>query len=71
MNCPISSHIAELEEEDLFLKDGTGSLRELLDKREAYDADWEPPGISALQYLGRLRCAGFYDWRSFESYRKR
>jgi cytosine/adenosine deaminase-related metal-dependent hydrolase len=54
MNCPISSHIAELEEEDLFLKDGTGSLRELLDKREAYDADWEPPGISALQYLEDL-----------------
>ncbi len=54
MDCPISSHIAELEEEDLFLKDGGGSLRELLEKRDAFDEGWSPPGKPVLQYLEDL-----------------
>jgi aminodeoxyfutalosine deaminase len=54
MGCPISSHIAELAEEDLFLQDGGGSLRELLEKRDALDEEWSPPGKPVLQYLEDL-----------------
>ncbi len=54
MDCPISSHIAELAEEDLFLQDGSGNLRELLEKREAFDQEWSPPGKPVLQYLEDL-----------------
>lgn len=54
MDCPISSHIAELEEEDLFLQDGSGGLRELLEKRNAFDEGWSPPGKPVLQYLEDL-----------------
>ncbi len=54
MDCPISSHIAELAEEDLLLQDGGGDLRELLDKRDAFDEKWSPPGKPVLQYLEDL-----------------
>lgn len=54
MDCPISSHIAELAEEDLFLQDGSGSLRELLEKCDAFDEGWSPPGKPVLQYLEDL-----------------
>jgi len=54
MDCPISSHIAELEEEDSFLDDGCGNLRELLEKRDAFDDGWAPPGKPVLQYLEDL-----------------
>jgi aminodeoxyfutalosine deaminase len=54
MDCPISSHIAELSEEDLFLQDGSGNLRELLEKRDAFDEGWSPPSKPVLQYLEDL-----------------
>ncbi|MHC4441454.1 MAG: amidohydrolase family protein [Planctomycetota bacterium] len=56
---PISTHLAETREELQFLADGTGPLRELLEKFSLWDGSFKPPGCSPVQYaqqLGLLEC---------------
>ena len=54
MDCQISCHVAEVEEESQFLLNGQGDFRDLLAKRQAYDSSWTPPGISPVHYLEQL-----------------
>ena len=51
----LSVHLAESREEKLFLADGSGPLRRLLEWRGSWDDTWQPPGCSAVQYLSRLQ----------------
>ena len=53
-NVPISSHVAELLEEEEFLKNGSGDLKRLLDSRRGYDYEWIPPKKSSLDYLADI-----------------
>ncbi len=48
-------HLAESQEEELFLSNGSGPLRRLLEWRGSMDETWQPPGCSAVQYLHRLQ----------------
>ena len=52
MDCRFSCHVAEVEEETRFLKQGDGEFLELLKNREAYDSSWKSPGVGPVQYLG-------------------
>jgi aminodeoxyfutalosine deaminase len=54
LNCRYSCHVAEVEEESQFLSRGEGDFLELLNKREAYDSSWTPPGVSPVRYLEQL-----------------
>ncbi len=54
MNCQFSCHVAEVEEELQFLRDGGGDFVELLKKRGMYDPSWTPPGQSPVRYLEQL-----------------
>jgi cytosine/adenosine deaminase-related metal-dependent hydrolase len=54
----VSSHVAESEEEIVFLRTGKGPLRELLEERGMDPDQWQPPGCGAVVYLDRL---GFLD----------
>jgi cytosine/adenosine deaminase-related metal-dependent hydrolase len=54
MNCPYSCHVAEVEEETRFLKQGDGDFLELLKNRGIYDASWKSPGVSPVRYLEQL-----------------
>jgi len=54
----VSVHVAESEEEILFLRTGGGPLRDLLEERGHEPANWEVPGCGAVTYLDRL---GFLD----------
>lgn len=50
----ISIHVAESEEEILFLRTGQGPLRDLLEERGHEPDKWDPPGCGAVTYLDRL-----------------
>lgn len=54
LNCRYSCHVAEVEEETRFLKQGEGDFLELLKKRGADDPSWQPPGVSPVRYLDQL-----------------
>ena len=54
MECRVSCHVAEVEEETRFLSQGDGDFLELLKKREAFDASWSPPGVGPVRYLEQL-----------------
>ena len=54
LGCRYSCHVAEVEEETRFLSRGEGDFLELLNKREAYDSSWTPPGLSPVRYLEQL-----------------
>ncbi len=51
---PTGVHLAESREEILFLRQGNGSLQELLARRGRWDDDFMPPGCSPAVYLDRL-----------------
>ena len=53
-DCPLSCHVAEIQEESGFLEKGDDSLEELLKERSAWDPMWRPPGKSPMQYLDAL-----------------
>jgi aminodeoxyfutalosine deaminase len=53
-DCPLSCHVAEIQEESGFLEKGDDSLEELLKERSAWDPNWRPPGKSPVQYLDAL-----------------
>jgi cytosine/adenosine deaminase-related metal-dependent hydrolase len=53
-----SLHLAEHAAERAFLRDGTGPFAEFLRARNLEPADWDPPGVSPVDYaeqLGALR----------------
>jgi len=51
---PLSIHVAESPEEILFLKDGSGPIRFLLEERGQWHAGFRAPGLSPVAYLERL-----------------
>jgi len=53
-SCPLSCHVAEVPEENEFLKTGGGDLSTLLKQRGVYDEGWTPPGKAAIPYLADL-----------------
>ncbi len=54
----VSAHVAESEEEIVFLHSGKGPLRDLLEERGMDPGRWQPPGCGGVSYLDRL---GFLD----------
>jgi cytosine/adenosine deaminase-related metal-dependent hydrolase len=54
----VSTHVAESEEEIVFLHSGKGPLRDLLEERGMDPGRWQPPGCGGVAYLDRL---GFLD----------
>ncbi len=51
---PFSLHVAESPEEVLFLKEGRGPIRLLLEEREQWNASFETPRLGPVAYLERL-----------------
>lgn len=51
---PLSIHVAETDEEDMLLRDGSGPFVEFLRERGAWDEGWHAPGLSPVEYLDRL-----------------
>jgi aminodeoxyfutalosine deaminase len=52
---PSSVHVGESPEEVELLETGTGPWRTLLDRLNAWDDDWTPPGRSPVAYLDQMR----------------
>ncbi len=52
---PISIHIAETEEEKIFIDTGNGPLRDLLNSLGKWDKSWPVPKTSPVKYLEKLR----------------
>lgn len=48
---PLSTHLAEMPEERLLLRSGSGRLRQFLEELGAWDEGWEPVGPSPLDYV--------------------
>jgi len=46
-----SIHVAESEEESIFLSTGEGELKQFLIDRGGWDPDWVPPRTTPVQYL--------------------
>jgi|TARA_B100000959_G_scaffold226566_1_gene241169 cytosine/adenosine deaminase-related metal-dependent hydrolase len=55
---PITVHLAESAEELVFLDDGGGPWRQLLERRGAWNPSWEPPRCSPVEFLKRV---GWHD----------
>ncbi|MBX6422433.1 amidohydrolase family protein [Thermosulfurimonas sp. F29] len=51
---PFSIHVAESPEETLFLRDGSGPIRFLLEERGQFHPEFRAPGLSPVAYLDRL-----------------
>lgn len=51
---PLCTHLAETREEEAFLRDGSGPLRNLLEEMELWDGCFEPPACSPVMYAQRL-----------------
>jgi cytosine/adenosine deaminase-related metal-dependent hydrolase len=54
----VSTHVAESEEEIIFLRTGKGPLRDLLEERGMVPGQWQAPGCGGVAYLEQL---GFLD----------
>jgi aminodeoxyfutalosine deaminase len=50
----LCTHLAETREELQFLRDGSGSFRELLEEWGLWDGTFQPPGCSPVDYMARL-----------------
>ncbi len=50
---PFSIHVAESEEESIFLSTGEGEIKQFLIDRGGWDPDWIAPRITPVQYLFR------------------
>lgn len=48
---PVSTHIAETQDEIEFLKKGTGNFHILLKQLRVLTEKWQPPGLAPIQYL--------------------
>ncbi len=53
-HCPISCHVAEIQEEVAFLDEGDDGLKDLLKERSAWDPQWQVPRKTPVQYLDSL-----------------
>ena len=53
-DCPVSCHVAEFKEEIRFLREGGVELEQFLKERQVYEESWEPPGVSAIEYLQQI-----------------
>jgi aminodeoxyfutalosine deaminase len=51
---PLSVHVGESADEVQFLRDGTGTWRELLGQLGAWSDRWTAPGCRPVEYLDRL-----------------
>lgn len=51
---PLCTHLAETTDELQFLADGTGPLRDLLERWGLWDGSFMPPQCSAVEYANRL-----------------
>ena len=51
--CPLSTHVAESQAEQYFLRDGTGELAPRLRALGRLPRRWRPPGLSPVQLLAR------------------
>lgn len=49
-----SVHLGENPEEIQLLGDGTGPMRQVLEKLGRWPADWTPPGVGPVEYLAGL-----------------
>ncbi len=54
----VSTHVAESEDEIVFLRTGQGPLKDLLEERGMDPGQWRPPDCGGVAYLDRL---GFLD----------
>ena len=52
--CLISTHLAETEEETLFVEKGEGPLVLLLKDRQVFDKSWKAPGKSPVRFLNSM-----------------
>ena len=50
----LAIHVAESAEETQLLRDGSGSFREFLVERDAWEDGWKAPGLTPVEYLDRL-----------------
>ena len=55
---PLATHIAETEEEILFLRKGTGEFRNFLDAMGLLPSNWIAPGLDPVPYLHSLGVLG-------------
>jgi cytosine/adenosine deaminase-related metal-dependent hydrolase len=51
---PLSIHLAESPEELEFLRSGRGPIRDTLEALDAWNASWQPPGCSPVEYVAGL-----------------
>ena len=58
---PMTTHLAEMPEEEYFLATGEGGLRDFLESINAWDDDWEPLGDRPADYI-RKRDLRQMDW---------
>lgn len=49
-----SVHLGETPDEIELLRQGSGDLRRVLEELGRWTGDWEPPGVSPVEYLDRL-----------------
>ncbi len=55
---PLATHIAETEDEILFLRKGTGEFRNFLDAMGLLPPNWNAPGLDPVPYLHSLGVLG-------------
>lgn len=55
---PVCTHIAETRDEIEFLTNGTGNFPSFLRQIRAMPDNWQPPGLSPLQYLSETGILG-------------
>ncbi|HEY6506490.1 MAG TPA: amidohydrolase family protein [Vicinamibacterales bacterium] len=55
---PTTVHLAEGPEEVRLLRDGSGPWRQVLEELGAWDAAWQPPGMSPVAYVESLGFLG-------------
>lgn len=55
---PVCTHIAETQDEIEFLAKGTGSLPAFLKQIRAIPDNWQPPGLTPIQYLSETGILG-------------
>ncbi len=51
----VSVHLSESPDEEKLIKTGEGRLKDYLEERNFWDSEWKTPGLSAVQYLDKLR----------------
>lgn len=50
----LCTHLAETQEEEQFLRDGTGPFRDLLEQFGLWDGSYQPPGRSPVEFMEQV-----------------